>query len=298
MDNDNKDTIDLIPYYKLIRRTISGVSSWFKRNIVLILIVFIAFMGFKIYNHVFGVKKFMYTGIIDREYISIDDLSSVLKSTSRKIKVPNEKGTDHVVLNSENLLDRLLKLEYNLVLNLKDEVVNNSSKKIDSIQIDYDVPMEVSLFTITLIDSIGEQFVGYLNEHPYILKLREEHLSQWEVERNELIDKINFIDTIIVKSQTGNEIKNINRDYFNFDQSTELFELVRYKNELIDELTLLEFNLEKAKKADIFIVDGFKSAEQVEKTDFTSIIFYLKYLVYSCLIVLIVSQFLNKLIRR
>lgn len=298
MDNDNKDTIDLIPYYKLIKRTISGINSWFGKNLVFILIVFIALTGFKLYKHVYGGNKFLYNGVIDREYISNDDLSGVLKSTARKIKVLNESESRDVKLDPENLLVQLYKLEYKIVLGLKDEVVNNSNRKIDSLQIDYDVPMNVSLYSYGLLDSIGEKFINYLNSHPYVLKLREEHLFLWDKRMKELRDKINFIDTIIDNTLAGNETSDVQRDYLNIDHGNEVYHLVKYKNELILELTNLEINLEKSKNADFFIVDGFKGAEKIERIDFSSILFYLKYLVYSCLIVLFISPFLNRLLRR
>lgn len=298
MDNDNKDTIDLIPYYKLVRRTLSKIGDWFNRKILFILIVFIALLGFKAYKQIFSGDQFKYVGLIDREFVSNDDLSKVLKSTARNIDILNEKENGDIELNSEDLLVRLDKLEYEIVLNLKDEIVNNSNRKIDSIQIDFDVPMKVSLFSHDHFDSIGLQFINYLNDHPYISKLRKEHLLQTNKTREELIDKINFIDSIIHEDENESYLREAKNIYFNIEKDKEIYNLVKYKNELIQELTRIELELEKTKNADIFIVDGFGGPEKIEKVDFSSSIFFLKYFIFSCLIVFIASWLLKKLFKR
>jgi hypothetical protein len=297
MEN-NKDTLDLKPYYKLARRFFSNISLWFNKNTLLIFIVFTLIVGYKIAETLLSEDQYSYYGVVDKEFISNDNLVIVLKSLSKNIEVLGSYENAKKELNENELLFELNRIEYNVLLNIRDNIVQNSNRKIDSIQIDFNVPLEVSLFSNYIIDSIGKQFTNYLNEHPFILKLRKERLFELNKQKNELLARIDFVDLMIIETQTEKQISKSNEIYFNNEKYHEVFDLVTYKDELIEKLTEIEIYLEKAKNREVFIIDGFDKAEKVVNIDFYSLYFYVKYFIYSSLFVLIFSYPLNKIFKR
>jgi hypothetical protein len=138
--------------------------------------------------------------------------------------------------------------------------------------------------------------MDYLNRHPFILKRRKEKLFYLNKKRNELLYKMDQVDSVISKDQSKNQLSNSNQIYFSNEETPLVYQLIKYKDELMDDLSELEINLEKAKNSEIFILDGFNSPEIVENNDFYSIRYYVKYFIFSVLIVMIVSFFLNRIL--
>ncbi|MEX2482970.1 MAG: hypothetical protein WED10_00320 [Brumimicrobium sp.] len=295
MDKNNDETLDLEPYFKLIRRFFKAIANWFNKNVFFIIIVFIAFIGYKATSFMLSEKQYKYVGVIDKEYIPNKNVELLLSSLVENVEILNTYNNN---LNNDNFLAKLNKIEYKVLVEFKSDLNNKTQITEDTLEMKLNNPIKVSLISNYEIDSIGDHFVKYLNKHPFILKLRQEYLFNWNKKRTELTNKINTVDSIIKVTQSKNKIEKSDNIYINNVENEMTYKLVRYNNDLINELSSIEVLLEKSKNPDLFVIDGFNSPEKIKPHSFNSPLFYAKYFVFSVLIVLIISYFLKRMLGR
>lgn len=297
MDN-SRDTIDLKPYFKIFKRTYNKVAVWFNQKIIFILIIFITLIGLKAITSALGETSYKYSGIINKELISNNNIIHILEFLDKKILASNSKKNHESEDSNLDLFNKLTKVEYDLALKMEDEININSNKDLDSIDLDLNVPLEITLHSNYIIDSIGEKFITYMNNHPFLEKLKRERIIKWNKQKDELLAKIDFADKMISKSQTKSEESDNNTIYINNNKHQEVYSLIKYKDNLIEKLSLVESYLQRSQNKEVFIIAGFEKIKKSKYSAFYSLRFYITYFFYSFLAVLLISTLFRSVVQR
>lgn len=297
MEKDNKDYIDLNPYFKLFKITFSNILNWLLRNLWLMVIVFVIIVGLMYTYEKMTPTSFKTVGFIKNDQVKLEKVKSVLKSVKANLKTGHTPSYFKKYQLSEDKRINLFDLKYSIDISFLDSIIINSRSKedIDLEKLEYDYPISVELISNSKDDSLGFYFIDYLNAHPIIQKSREARLNKKGDNISTINAEISSIDSIVrhlLSNNLGTELPKDSREGF-LDKNSTIYNFVALKDKLLREKIQLENQVKHQNEFEIVPVTTF--SKQVKVNQFT--IFNIRTLVKCILLSIIVVLFIHLFFR-
>ena len=282
--------VDLNPYFKLIGLAVSKFKGMIKSNFWLITIATLFIMGLGLGMDLKKPTLFSSKAVLKSDQASFEILRGVLNSLEANIE---NSGTPLMISSNQddgNAIE-LYDLKSNLNISYQDSILlsinHEDGHKLNDLNYDYSINVE--LLSNSNSDSLGDLFITFLNLQDNIIHEREKSLDKKKTELFELNLEIQNIDSTISRllktdPQSDIDIKD-NALYF-VGTGKSIYDLLKYKNELIEERLRLNNELKYRKAQDVFAITNFSKPTEIRKTSILSMYSWVAALAMSLLIVL------------
>lgn len=289
MGEIDEDKIDLKPYFKLFRKTLKSVEKWIYKKIAFVILCFIVLMG--VFYNLDALKKPRYkvSTIIDKEFVSSEQLKSVLHSTKVNIDAGYTPKFFESFQNKIGDQVKIFKLDYAILTSFKDSIIMKRDEgTLD--ELENDGPAKIELVTNFDNDSIGHLFIEYLNNHSYIKSIRNSQVDLYNGRLSSLNKEINEIDSVISKLLVRDE----NDAVYKKENSCISFNLFEHKDELILEREEISNTLKFMNSSEIYSLGEIHQPRELGGFSIFSVKTIIKYLFLSFFIVWLTSLVIQR----
>jgi hypothetical protein len=293
MNSKVDDTIDLGPYFKLIKRFLQTVRAWLLRRAWLVVLLFALFVVIRVSLEQIKENVFVSEGVINSDIIPTEMLSFILNSLDANSHVGLNSevfGLQTEKINSESIIS---KVHSEVYVSLKDSMLlsSNSPENPHLDQLSLDGPVNVTIELNTEFDSIGYYIMDYLIKHPAVTRYVQNSKIEMERRLKSLNSEISEVDSIT------QFILNSDSKSLAYDQKSKIFEsknnivfdLIRYKgNLLINRDTILN-DLSAINQGIIYTVADFSMPLKTDSVIPTDYKYFIKIFFLAILVSLVID---------
>tara|TARA_B100000508_G_scaffold141079_1_gene146056 strand:+ start:27753 stop:28652 length:900 start_codon:yes stop_codon:yes gene_type:complete len=296
MNNSDNDQINLGPYFKLFYKLYSASVNWLIKKVWYIIGFFVVLMTISFVYDRYKSKQNKFSGYIEVTHVSLDKIKIILSSLEEQIAGEALSSDFEKFLNKKGIETKINSLKYDIDLSFKDSIRLSyfSNDNVEVEKLDYDYPIRIELRSNSVIDSIENYFVEFLNTNSRIKEIRDLSLSMKQKEVESINEEIRIIDSLIFLSTEKDKNK---RAEFEIESNKDyIYQLFELKHELIMQKLPLENHLENLRESEVTVLGKFSQTEDGSSFKPTNYRFLLKYIFLSFIITLIID-FLVKGIR-